>query len=59
MEHATPPPKKPKSEVNYSRGMGTTRCRNCTYFYPNARQCAKVAGPIEPSYWCELFTARR
>lgn len=47
-----------KSSVEYSRGMGKTRCKNCTNFRaPDS--CSKVIGKIDPEYWCELFRAKR
>ena len=50
--------RKSKQEVDYSKGMGATRCRECTHFHPNARTCSLVAGPIMPNYWCKLFEKR-
>ena len=53
------PDKKTKQEVDYSRGSGDTICRNCTHYFHNASQCALVRGPIDPSWRCKLFNARR
>lgn len=45
---------KRKPDVDYSPGMGKTRCRNCVNFRaPGA--CIKVWGLIDPTYWCKLF----
>lgn len=49
--------KKDKHEVDYSRGMGATRCRNCK-FYQAGGYCLKVRGDIHPEYWCKLFQRR-
>jgi hypothetical protein len=46
--------KKSKREAHYSEGMGTSRCRNCHFYYRGT--CDKVHGRIDPSYWCELFS---
>jgi hypothetical protein len=46
-----------KSSVNYSKGMGKTRCRNCSH-YAGAGVCRLVAGEINPDYWCRKFTSR-
>lgn len=43
-----------KASVDYSPGMGETRCRNCEHFRRPAA-CAVVAGPIDPDYWCKRF----
>lgn len=45
-----------KSSVDYSMGMGKTRCRNCAHFQ-KPHGCALVAGKIDPGYWCQKFTA--
>lgn len=46
--------KKDKLDVDYSRGKATSKCAICEHFEaPN--RCAKVAGSIDPNYWCELF----
>lgn len=53
-----------KASVNYSRGMGNTRCRNCVHFEkPNACELVSSDGPptpgrIDPEYWCERFKMR-
>lgn len=59
-----PPVKKRlKHEVDYSRGMGDTRCWACVHF--NAARssasgtCDRVEGVIDPDYWCKLFKAKR
>jgi hypothetical protein len=58
-----------KSEVDYSRGHAGAHCGKvldddrsyCRYFNPplspagNLGQCQKVAGPINPVFWCRLF----
>jgi hypothetical protein len=58
-----------KSEVDYSRGHAGAHCGKvldddksyCRHFIPplsptsNLGQCEKVAGPINPVYWCRLF----
>ena len=46
--------KRDKSEVDYSRGKGTSRCLLCEH-YIEPRQCELVAGDIRPDYWCRLF----
>ena len=46
-----------KDDVDYSEGMGTTRCKNCLYFLAS-RRCRKVLGMIEPDMWCRLFKRR-
>ncbi len=43
-----------KAEVDYSPGMGETRCRNCEHFLP-PNSCEVVAGSIDPAYWCRRF----
>jgi hypothetical protein len=46
-----------KTSVDYSRGMADRRCGLCTYFQkPDG--CEKVAGRIDPEYWCRLFKAK-
>ena len=50
--------KKPKSEVDYSRGMARAHCGICRYFVENqgsAATCKKVAGVVSDGYWCKLF----
>jgi hypothetical protein len=43
-----------KPSVNYSPGMGATRCKNCAHFEaPN--RCEIVMGLIDPDYWCRRF----
>jgi|SwirhisoilCB2_FD_contig_21_40597106_length_254_multi_7_in_0_out_0_1 hypothetical protein len=46
-----------KAEVDYSRGMGETRCKNCTHYMGN-HVCELVAGDIDPEYWCKKFQKR-
>lgn len=50
---------KEKSEVDYSPGMGATRCGNCRYYRASTSRCLKVKGIIDPQYWCELFKRRQ
>jgi len=59
-----------KSVVDYSRGHAGAHCDKvldddkayCQHFIPplsptgNLGQCEKVAGPINPVYWCRLFS---
>jgi hypothetical protein len=58
-----------KQDVDYSRGHAGAHCGKvldddkayCQHFIPplspasNLGQCQKVAGPINPVYWCRLF----
>jgi len=49
--------KKTKTEVNYGRGEGTTRCGYCTMFrMPLA--CTAVKGSIQRQGVCDLFEAK-
>lgn len=47
-----------KSAVNYSRGMGTTKCGSCRHFHRNG-SCSLVAGPIDPAMWCIKFAKKQ
>jgi hypothetical protein len=44
-----------KAEVDYSPGHPGSKCSLCRFFLADTKTCLKVAGPIEPSYWCRLF----
>lgn len=55
--HDNPASKLSKDSVDYSEGMGETRCRNCAHFIPPAA-CEIVRGPIDPEFWCERFAKR-
>jgi hypothetical protein len=46
--------KRSKKSVDYSRGMGSKRCRNCVH-YLGKGVCERVEGLIDPEFWCELF----
>lgn len=43
-----------KTDVDYSRGKGDDRCRNCAHYLGEAG-CEVVRGKIDPNYWCEEF----
>lgn len=43
-----------KEEVDYSEGMGKTRCKNCVHYEGN-HSCELVEGTINPEYWCKKF----
>lgn len=43
-----------KASVDYSKGMATSRCGICEHFQ-KPDSCTKVAGRIDPQYWCRLF----
>jgi len=51
--------KKRKAEVDYSKGTGATVCKNCVSFRDGngggGHWCTRVAGLIDPRYWCILF----
>lgn len=49
---------KRKQDVDYSRGMGETRCKNCKFFVRPSMTCLKVWGAIDPEFWCKLFKWR-
>lgn len=40
-------------KVQYSKGMKSSHCGICKFYLGGA--CQKVAGKIDPSYWCKLF----
>lgn len=42
-----------KASVDYSPGMGKTRCRNCAHYQGGS--CEIVRGDIDPDYWCQEF----
>jgi hypothetical protein len=43
-----------KASVDYSPGMKSAHCAICrNYRTPDA--CVRVAGAIDPEYWCKLF----
>lgn len=49
--------------VDYSKGMGDSRCKNCLNYEPNETvpevgTCRKVLGIIHSWMWCELFSKR-
>jgi hypothetical protein len=46
-----------KKAVDYSPGMGVTRCKNCVFF--RGGLCERVRGVIDPEYWCRLFKAAK
>lgn len=46
---------KEKSEVDYSEGMGKTRCGNCKFYRDAYTRCLKVKGLIDKDMWCTLF----
>jgi hypothetical protein len=52
------PAKLPASEVGYQpKPQGAARCERCVNWQaPNG--CTKVAGPISPSGWCQLFARK-
>jgi hypothetical protein len=59
-----------KQSVDYSRGHAGAHCGKvldddrsyCRHFLPplspasNLGQCQRVAGPINPVFWCRLFS---
>lgn len=51
--------KRSKTEVDYSEGMGETRCGNCKFFRKFSPRvdgsCTKVWGLIDEHMWCKLF----
>jgi hypothetical protein len=51
--------KQAKGQVDYSRGMKASHCGICRYYRRGSHgtmgTCQKVAGSIDPSYWCKLF----
>lgn len=56
--------KKSKHEVDYSEGMGETRCGNCAHYRGElvkafgGGSCVKVWGIIDSMMWCNLFEKR-
>jgi hypothetical protein len=50
--------KKPKVQVDYSKGMRTAHCGICIHFQKNRERCELVLGKIDPAYWCKLFSKR-
>ncbi len=50
-------PKLSKTSVNYSKGMGKTKCKNCAHFV-GRDVCRIVAGYVDPNYWCQKFTSK-
>jgi hypothetical protein len=48
--------KLPKNKVQYSLGMKRAHCGVCDYFHPQAKECDKVEGKIDPRMWCIKFT---
>lgn len=56
--------KKNKHDVDYSEGMGETRCGKCEFFRSENTKafgggsCVKVWGIIDPNMWCKLFKKR-
>ena len=52
------PAKVDKESVDYSKGMGRTRCRDCKHFMAPTH-CERVKGIIDPLYWCKLFRKRK
>lgn len=58
------PPKLPpgqkvsKASVDYSKGMGDTRCRDCAHFNRTSQTCQFVEGHIDPAWWCRLWRRR-
>lgn len=48
--------KQAKKAVDYSPGMGRTRCKYCVHY--RAGLCERVRGVIDPDYWCRLFRAK-
>lgn len=48
-----------KEDVNYSKGMPGRRCGNCKFYRSTTSRCIKVAGVIDPEYWCELWRKKQ
>lgn len=46
-----------KKQADYDRGMGASRCRNCTHYRPP--HCEVVEGTVRPEMWCKYFKRRR
>lgn len=48
--------KRPKSEVDYSKGYAAAHCGICEHYANHA--CELVRGMINPDMWCKLFERR-